>query len=365
VKLKRFLIGTGLFVACMGAAIAYPIMKVENRCILKAEQQPAPSPAFKIDDPDYLRAEGDSFLSYPEWYIVHAYADLAGVTGQSSESTFDYFGSIQGFWTSLCEATQVASRIGSMTDDQKTTNYVIGISFTAEMGLQGAYERTIGAATVWLRNAKTPEDVFNQKLLENYAIFLNQTPWYQFPFGSELARLWRETPFTVSIRSIERRFSLSLQYSVKALYAAAIRYAAGYAPAALKIKSVITGLDDASLAANTNITKVRDVQASDGTQATLIETPRYQEFSEIARKLSDNPNARLIEIAGNRRILTTVIVPAGKTLQPGDATPMFSLPIQSRPGTRRVGLNTPVAGLLRQMHDAQAQGYQFEHAYDY
>jgi hypothetical protein len=359
------LIGAGVFVACLGGAITYPIMKVENRCILKAETQPTPSPAFKIDDPGYRRAEGDSFLSYPEWYIVHAYADLAGVTGQSSESAFDYFGSIRGFWMSLCEATQVASRIGSMTDDQKTTNYVIGISFTAEMALQGTYERTIGAATAWWRRAKTPEDRFNQKLLENYAVFLNQTPWYQFPFGGELARFWRETPFTFSLRSVERRFSLSLQYAVKSLYAAAIRYAAGYAPADLKIKSVVAGLNEASLAANGSVAKVRDVRASDGTPAILVETPRYQEFTEIARKLGENSDIRLLEIAGNRRILTTVIVPAGKQLEPGDATPIFSLPIQSRPGFRRIGLNTPVTGLLKQMRDAQSQGCQFEHAYDY
>jgi hypothetical protein len=28
--------------------------------------------AFAIDDPRYRRAEGDSYLTYPEWYMVHA-----------------------------------------------------------------------------------------------------------------------------------------------------------------------------------------------------------------------------------------------------------------------------------------------------
>ena len=39
------------------------------------------------------------------------------------------------------------------------TNYIIGFSFTAEMGLMGAYERTIGALTEWTTGGrKTAED---------------------------------------------------------------------------------------------------------------------------------------------------------------------------------------------------------------
>ena len=41
---------------------------------------------FNIADPKYRRAEGDSYLTYPEWYIVYTYADLAGVTRQSYKS---------------------------------------------------------------------------------------------------------------------------------------------------------------------------------------------------------------------------------------------------------------------------------------
>ena len=100
-------------------------------------------------------------MSYPEWYIVHAYTDLAGVTRQSSESAFDYFASITGFWRSLCRATRAASRVGPVTADQKTTNYIIGISFTAEMAIIGGYERSIGAVTAWLRGPRrTAEDEF-------------------------------------------------------------------------------------------------------------------------------------------------------------------------------------------------------------
>ena len=76
------------------------------------------------------------------------------------------------------------------------------------MGLIGAYERSVGALSEWTTGGKkTAEDAFNAALLKDYAAFLYQTPWYQFPFGEKLKSFWRETPFVTSIRSIERRGS--------------------------------------------------------------------------------------------------------------------------------------------------------------
>ena len=364
-RIARVLAGVALVVVALALLCAIPIVTVEQRCFVAPVARASSAPAFDIGDDGYKRAEGDSFLSYPEWYIVHAYADLAGVTAQSSESSFDYLTSIRGFWTSLCKASETASRIGSVSSDQKTTNYVIAISFTAEMALQGLYERTIGALTAWWRgDQKTAEDAFNARLLADYAAFLQQTPWYQYPFGGELVRFWRETPFHLSLRSLDRRFALSLQYGVKSIYAALIRYAAGYAPADLAIKSVVGGLDQSDLAADARVHLLREVTATDGTGARLIETPRYQEFTEIIRTLGARQRV-FYEIAGNHRILTTVIVPPGKALSPGDAVEIFSLPIQSRPGWRRVGLDTAVSSVAAQVGAVEAQGASFEHAYDY
>lgn len=364
-RLKRALAVIAIAVVVIAVLIAIPIMRVERGCFAAAVPPAPAASAFGIADQGYRRAEGDSFLSYPEWYIVHAYADLAGVTAQSSESAFDYLASIRGFWSSLCRASATASRIGPVTDDQKTTNYIIGISFTAEMALQGGYERTIGALTAWLRgDRKTAEDAFNVRLLQEYAAFLQQTPWYEYPFGAELKRFWRETPFHLSLRSLDRRFALTLQYGVKSAYAAVIRFAAGYAPADLRIKSVVGGIEPAALAGDSRIQIVRDVAAGDGTRARLIETPRYQVFTEIIRDFGGRGGV-FYEIAGNHRILTTVLVPPGKALSPQQANEIFSIPIQSRPGWRRVGFDTSVTTLAAQVGAVEREGASFEHAYDY
>jgi hypothetical protein len=365
--LRKTLYTVGALVVVAGIGIAATIMSVEKYC---AADGPTPTVTsdFGIADDGYARAQGDSFLTFPEWYIVHAYSDLAAVTGKSSESDFNYLTSIRGFWSSLCGATKQASRSGPASADQKMTNYIIGFSFTAEMGLIGAYERTIGALSAWTTGGrKTAEDAFNAALLKEYAAFLYQTPWYGFPFGDKLRQFWRETPFVASIRSIERRGSLSLQYGGRQAYAALIGFIAGYDPADLAIRSVVGGLAAADLAEMHGVKVIREVADGGGTRGVLVETARYAEFDAFVRELGRHAGASLREVSGNHRILVTIVVPQGTdaTLAAADGAVIFELPIQSLPGSRRIGIDAPIRSLVEDVKGYEAAGYRFEHAYDY
>jgi hypothetical protein len=363
-RLRRYALFVGLVFLAFVAACASQIAYVQYGCT-PAGTATTSSAGFAIDEPKYTRAEGDSFLTYPEWYIVYAYADLAGVTRASSESAFDYLRSISGFWSSLCGARRATSAARPPTQDQMITDYIIGASFTAEMAVQGLYERTIGALTAaWRGSDRTKEDEFNQALLDDYAKFLEQTPWYQYPFADKLSALWKDVPFEFSLRAVERRLALSLQYGVKSIYAKAIGALAGLSPADLEIGSVVIAPSAQALPSDARIRVVREVRSSDGRQGILIVTPRYQEFTTIigevgAKRLS------FAEIAGNTRILTTVLVPpdgdsAGVLVMSG-VRPIFETEVQSMPGWRRVGYDTDVASVAA----FAAAGIRFEHAYDY
>jgi hypothetical protein len=358
VKVGVVVVG-GLTLLC-----AAPITYVETRCVgTTAATLPPEARRFNIEDAGYRRAEGDSYLSYPEWYIVQAYADLAGVTRQSSESAFDYAGSIFGFWNSLCHATMAATQTKQVTMDQKVTDYIIGISFSGEMGIIGLYERTIGALTAWVRGpTRTPEDAFALATADDYAVFLQQTPWYEFPFWDRLRRFWQETPWRTgsTVRSVERRFAISVEYAGRGLYAIAIGALAGYSPADLRIESVVSNLHPGDIVGNRSLKWIREV----GGNAALIETPRYQAFTNILRDLGAH-GYDVLEIAGNQRILVTVIEPIGASIAAPGATPLFAIPIQSRPGWHRVGLTVEVPSLTRLIATVEQQGAIFEHAYDY
>ncbi|MGJ4953756.1 hypothetical protein [Bradyrhizobium sp. HKCCYLS20291] len=363
---RKFLTLVGVGTAAAAIAITTTVISVETVCTADVPT-PVVISQFGITDEGYSRPQGDSFLTFPEWYIVHAYSDLAGVTEQKSESAFRYLSSIAGFWRSLCRATRQADGSGPASSDQKLTNYIIGFSFTAEMALQGAYENSIGALTEeTTEGVKTAEDAFNLALLKDYAAFLYQTPWYRYPFAAKLGQFWRETPFVPSVRAVERRVSLSLQYAGRAAYAAIIGYAAGYDPAVLTIRSVVTGRPSTELAGIPGVTVIREVTGAKGAAGTLVETERYAKFDAFAKELGRHSGAALAEVAGNHRILVTIVVPPGDgRLAAFDGLPIFSIPIQSRPGSRRIGVDVPVRSLVQDIARFDVAGYTFEHAYDY
>ncbi len=366
---RKALYLVGALAAAAAVGVATTVIGVETVCVADVPT-PLVTSDFGITDAGYTRAQGDSFLTFPEWYIVHAYSDLADVTRQASESEFRYLSSVTGFWRSLCRATRQAAASGPASSDQKLTNYIIGFSFSTEMAIQGGYEKTIGALSkATTDGSKTAEDLFNLALLKDYSAFLYQTPWYRYPFWTKLEQFWSETPFVPSLRAVERRVSLSLQYAGRAAYAAVIGYAAGYDPADLTIRSVVTGLSTAELAAIPGVTvvrEVREVRNTKGQPGVLVQTERYAKFDAFVKELGRHPGAALGEAAGNHRILVTIVVPSGDgRLAAFDGLPIFSVPIQSLPGARRIGVDVPVRSLVQDVVRFETAGYTFEHAYDY
>jgi hypothetical protein len=337
---------------------AIPILWIETQCMgsLPKEQQ-----TYRTILPqDDRRNLVDTYLTYPEWSIVHAYEDFAGVARQRGESAFRYGDSILGYWRSLCSLSAIASAKGEVTGDMKTMLYVIGISFTGEMGVKGLYEKTVGKVTEWIRGAKpTPEDVFAHKVADDYAAFLRQTPWYEFPFGKTLKQFWRETSWSTPsfIRSFERRIALSMEYGVKAGYAWLIAQGAALTPAKLTIRSVIAGADSLP-GTDMKIVETR----TDGTA--VVETPRYRAFTQILLALMER-NRKIVEIAGNDEILVTVLTKDGAPFATGGARELVVVPVQARPGFTRRGYSVRLENLPAFVLALRQAGGEFEHAYDY
>ncbi len=353
--LKRLVLA--LAVLLMLSAI--PIVLNETQCVGSLPANP--STYQPILGPEHRRNLVDTYLTYPEWSIVHAYEDFAGVLPRRSESGFAYVDSIRGFWRSLCAISAIASSRGTLTADMRATLYIIGTSFTWEMGLKGAWESTIGRLTEWIRGSQpTPEDVFAQKTAERYAVFLQQTPWYEFPFGETLGAFWRETPmFEVSVvRGLERRIALSAEYGVKAVYARLIAQAAALAPAALTIRSVVDRLDQGDATGDVKLIERR------GDGSAVIETPRYRAFTGIILNLVGRDTA-FNEIAGNNEILTTVLSEGELKELPPAAKRLFHVPLQARPGWQRHGIVVPVKELGALARAVKQGNAVFEHVYDY
>ncbi len=357
--------GIGVAALVLGLVAAVPIVRNEATC-MRARVADA-APYQPLLPPESRRNGVDTFLTYPEWSIVHAYEDLAGVTRERGEEHFGYWRAVRSYWSSLCSLSRVASSRGEIALDMKAMLYIIGVSFSGEMAVKGLYETTIGRLTAWLRGPeRTPDDLYAIRVAEDYAAFLRQTPWYDYPFFTTLKTYWAETGTATPslVRTIERRIALSLEWSVKAVYAKAMGLLAAASPAKLTIETIVSGMDRAVLAADRDVTI-----KGERPEGIVVETPRYRAYTAFLERVAA-AGGTIREIAGNDRIFVTVISdrarrPVQGATFDGKARVLFSVLVQAAPGRERVGMEVPVADLAALIRSAPALGLTFEHAYDY
>lgn len=324
-----------------------PVAYVELMC--------RPQGALLAHDPlvgtDWQRPEARTLLTYPEWHIVHAYADYAEVIRTGDPQDYGFLSAISGFWSSTCALSKASGSHGGFPWETKQMVYTIGVSFTAELLAKAAYEETVGRLFVALRGAdRAPLDDLSARQAADYAVFLQQTPWYKWDFTRDVAEL--DSAATDVLRDRERRLALGLEYRAKAAYARVIETAVAAVGAdQLRLRAVVGGLSAEALAS------LPDVQVI-GTlpEGVVIEAPRYRAFTRLAEQIVAE-GGNFVEIAGNDDILFTAITP--------DATfpgAIHSFARQGNPGYRHLVL-VPVAQLADVLRGLSPGA--LEHVHDY
>jgi hypothetical protein len=336
-----------LLLVVLVLALLSPVAYIETMC--------RPQGALVAHEPlvgaDWQRPEGRTLLTYPEWHIVHAYADYAEVIRTGAPHDYGFLQSIGGFWSSTCALSQASGPHGGFPWETKQMVYTIGVSFSAELALKAAYEETVGRLFVTLRGPDhAPLDDLSAGQAADYAVFLQQVPWYKWDFTRDAAAL--NASATDALRDRERRFALGLEYRAKAAYAKVIEAAVAAVGAdQLRLRAVVSGLPAEDLAA------LPDVQVI-GTQpaGVVIEAPRYRAFTRLAEEIAAKGGA-FTEIAGNDDILFTVITPDSSF--PGA---IHSFARQGNPGFRHLVL-VPVTELTEVLRDLPDGA--LEHIHDY
>ncbi|WP_367278257.1 hypothetical protein [uncultured Roseobacter sp.] len=307
-------------------------------------------PYDAILPPEHHRAESRTYLTYPEWHIVHAYDDYAQVIATEDPHAFGFLRSIAGFWSTLCDVTRVAGAHGGVPGETKQMVYVIGVSFTAELLMKAAYEETLGRLVAVLRGPdRAPLDDLSATQARQYATFLQQVPWYQWDFGADADAL--DTAATDRLRDRERRLALGLEYRAKAAYAQVIAAAVESVGAdALTLRMIVTGYAE---------------QGEDGLKIVApreagleLETVRYRALTHLLQDLAAR-GVEFVEIAGNDDIMLTVI----------SDDPIFD---GARSSMRRQGyddyrhlVGLKVRDLGARLRDYRSDGTRVEHIHDY
>ena len=327
--------------------------------------------------PDYDRPESKTYLTLPEWYIVYSTDEYAAFIADHSSSDFPYFRAVGQYWQSYVDVcNQIRGRYPFNGDSQFTLAF-IGISFTAENMLKGAYEGTIGRLTDWISSDRpTEEEVYAAQVAQEYGEFLHMTPWYFFPFMEKLQGLWNQTSLwgPDPIRKWERKLALTIEYGGKILYGGFTHLGAQatYGGADVeKIYAVTRGMTDDMPGKDLEVVQNIDDQRQ------LIRITRFEYFSDTVPGLLER-GVRFEEIAGNHEILFTLLGPqdAEYNFEYGDY--LFDLPILTHPSTRPVGqsgqgpwrtrlaIKVRVADMAPFFEELKRrEDVTFEHMYDY
>jgi hypothetical protein len=309
------------------------------------------------------RGEEQTFLTFPEWFLVFSPAEYAEFVRTHDPDEFCFWGHIGQLWSSYGQVIHQTR----VRDEPTNWGYhvmimVIGVSTTVEYAIRSAYEQLIGRVSA-LSGGRTAEDDFGAQVAQEYVDFIRVRPWYEFDFTARLKRLWTQTSFSGPhlFRKLERRYALTTEYLVKAVYGKIIEKATHSAyEKPILTTSVVVGPWPACERPPPDVALISQPKEDEA----LLSLPRYQDFMAPAMALA-NCGAEFKEIAGNRSvILVSALGPLGQA-QPSDTEVMIRQPIITQPGKEREVLVIPVAKLASVLRGLRAHRLTLEHIFDY
>ncbi len=361
-----------LALSLFALALIVPLLRAGVECRIRGggvapELPPEPAPTaietIKARLPGYARAEEQTFLTYPEWYIVYSADEYAAFIAKNRPSQFPYFAAISQYWNGYYDVCAITRGRYAYNDGYHLMLDVIGVSFTAENLVKGAYENTIGRLTELISTADlTEEDAYARMVARDYGALTHHVPWFEFPFVERLQGLW-QLPGTGPnlVRKWERRAVLSAEYGVKALYGKAIKTAteAAYGPEDLRLQAWVKGVSPANVA---KLPDAKVIHEFDG--SLILSIPRYDLFTQAALDLAHS-GAQFIELAGNDDVMLVAIAPRDWSYDLSAGSVLFETPVLIDPQRKRVAIKVPVKALHEVLLALDKREYRIERIYDY
>ena len=329
-----------------------------------AEGAPPKELAEKVraEIPGYQRPEESTFLTYPEWAIVYAAREYAGYVKDNAPSGFSYWSYIGRFWQDYAMVIRASSAYPFNWQNHQMLA-VIGTSHTIEHAIQWAYENTVGRVTEAIGGHRTAADVYQAKVAAEYAAFLDQVPWYQFPYAEKRAGLFavESAAGDGTMRPNERKLAFGLADTIKQGYADLIKQAlaATSDPALLDIHVWANGSVAEATRGEPDTLLERDL----GANGAVFITKRYQAFTEMIPRLIEK-GVSFVEIGGNDEIMATVLS-NDRVDVPEGARELFAYQLPAEPASRRTGLIVAVRKLHTVIPTLAKSGARLEHIYDY
>ena len=305
------------------------------------------------------RPADQTFLTFPEWYLVFSPDEQAQYFKQHTATSFPFMSHTRQIWESY---HIVNNQIKDNFPPNKGYHFmiwVIGTSASVEYSIKALYETLIGRMTD-THEVITDEDKFNAKFTQDYVDFIKDKPWYEFDFKTHLKDLYTLTSFFGNnfIRKAERRYILTSELLVKYAYGKLI----GLGTKQVYDEALPTTAVVLNKAYNNPELKIE--KRFDDSSA-LVFLPRYDKFYPAMMDLAKQGYS-FKEVAGNNSaILLTVLVSSAKKNQFENAQTVFIQPVSSGSTMKRIALAIPVTELNKLLLQLNNEGIRIEHVFDY
>ncbi len=271
---------------------------------------------------EYKRPHDDAYTGIPEWFIVYNSAEYARTLENAAPSDFHYFGAIGEYWR---QYDAVKLLVASSTHDNSEYMKVlriIGISYTVELAIKGVYENTLGRIFEYIRgDNKVYEEKVAAQMNTDYAQFLYDYPWYDFPYSKYLSLLWfgdnkvesdkMETSFGQYIRKGERLCMLSLEIGIKTAYAKVIAYATHQSFGVQDDMVSAVVVYDSDLASHTDYKIISAAHYQPFTRALIAEMNIAEDPFRNIEDRARYSNFAVLDIAGNDSVAISFVTDKG------------------------------------------------------
>src|SRR3982751_782496 len=149
-------------------------------------------PLFASETPAKdVRPPDQTFLTYPEWFLVFSPAEYADFVKTHAPNDFPFLGHIRQFWQSYDAVWNQTRGRYPFNGGYHMMIVVIGASTTAEYAVRSAYETIVGRlASLTATHGMTDEERYAARVAQEYVNFIRVSPWYEFDFTSRLKTLW-------------------------------------------------------------------------------------------------------------------------------------------------------------------------------
>lgn len=312
----------------------------------------------------YKRAEEQSILTIPEWFLVFNPEEYSGYIAnpKNNPSNFPFFKSIDDYWKLYDRSLKLVSKEFPKNAEYITMLNIIGTSVTVEYLFKGIYEGTIGKLfSLFSEETISEEEKLIIEANKAYSKFIYNTAWYEFKFTPWIKNVWNahSTKPHSQLRKWERTIFFSLEFTFKAIYSSLLGYGAklSYEPAITDIFVNLSTKDTLS-----KIKNLRIIQSHE--ESKIVAIKRWGDFTEAMKELAFK-NVKIDLIGGNDEIAVSIVKQKKQNIEFQNILHLHDLEMTTDSPKTRSYYYVPVSELLSFIKYCSTNNVSIEHIYDY